>query len=113
MSAASDRFLQGLLEYNDDLGDIDIRFNHILVLYDLMLHAKDSEIVSKLFTQGCRRNASVILIPQNSLPKRKFNIDISRNAQHMDLSKSPADIKEIGIISQRTLLKEHNKSKSI
>ena len=43
------RFVQGLPEYNDDdLKDIDIRFNHILVLDDLMLQAKDSAIVSKL-----------------------------------------------------------------
>ena len=52
------RFVQGLPEYNDDLGDIDIRLNHILVLDDLMLQAKDSVIVSKLFTQGRHRNAS-------------------------------------------------------
>ena len=56
------RFLQGLPKYNDDLGDIEIGFNHILVLDDLMLQAKDSAIASKLFTQGRHRNASVILL---------------------------------------------------
>ena len=103
------RFVQGLPEYNDDLGDIDIRFNHILVLDDLMLQAKDSAIVSKLFTQGRHRNASVILMLQNAFPKGKFNTDISRNAQYMILFKSPADRKQIEIISQRIFPKEQNK----
>ena len=58
--------MKGLLECNDDFGDIDFRFIHILVLDDLMLHAKDSGIVSKLFTQGRHRNASVILVIQNA-----------------------------------------------
>ena len=35
------RFVQGLPEYNDDLGDIDIRFNHILVL-DCLLYTSPS-----------------------------------------------------------------------
>ena len=83
------RFVQGLPEYNDDLGDIDIRFNHILVLDDLMLQAKDSTIVSKLFTQGRHRNASVILMLQNAFPKGKYNTDISQNAQYMILFKVP------------------------
>ena len=56
------RFVQGLPEYNDDLGDIDIGFNHILVFDDLILQAKDSVIVSKLFTQIRHRDASVILM---------------------------------------------------
>ena len=107
------RFVQGLPEYNDDLGDIDIRFNHILVLDDLMLQAKDSAIVSKLFTQGRHRNASVILMLQNAFPKGKFNTDISRNAQYMILFKSPADRKQIEIISQRIFPKEQNKFMSI
>ena len=107
------RFVQGLPEYNDDLGDIDIRFNHILVLDDLMLQAKDSTIVSKLFTQGRHRNASVILMLQNAFPKGKYNTDISRNAQYMILFKSPADRKQIEIISQRIFPKEQNTFMSI
>ena len=107
------RFVQGLPEYKDDLGDIDIKFNQTLVLDDLMLQAKDSAIVSKLFTQGRHRNASVILMLQNAFPKRKFNTDISRNAQYMILFKSPADRKQIEIISQRIFPKEQNKFMSI
>ena len=40
---------------------------------DLMEEAKDSKLVSKLFTQGRHRNVSVILILQNAFPKGKFN----------------------------------------
>ena len=71
-----------------------------------MLQEKDSTIVSKLFTQGRHRNASVILMLQNAFPKGKFNTDISRNAQYMILFKSPADRKQIEIISQRIFPKE-------
>ena len=71
-----------------------------------MLQEKDSTIVSKLFTQGRHRNASVILMLQNAFPKGKFNTDISRNAQYMILFKSPADRKRIEIISQRIFPKE-------
>ena len=78
-----------------------------------MLQAKDSAIVSKLFTQGRHRNASVILMLQNAFPKGKFNTDISRNAQYMILFKSPADRKQIEIISQRIFPKEQNKFMSI
>jgi hypothetical protein len=102
--------VQGLPKYNDDLGDIDIRFNHILVLDDFMLQAKYSAIVSKLFTQSRHRNASVIL---NAFPKGKFNTDIRRNAQYMILFKSPADRKQIEIISQRKFPKEQNTFMSI
>ena len=103
------RIVQGLPEYDDDLGNIKIRFNHILVLDDLMLQEKDSVIVLKLFTQDRHRSASVILMLQNAFPKGKFNTDISRNAQYMVLFKSPADRKQIEIISQRIFPKEQNK----
>ena len=61
--------MQGLPECNDDLGDVDMRFNHSLVVDDLMLQAKENLIVSKLFTQGRHRNACVILMLQFSIPK--------------------------------------------
>ena len=50
---------------------------------------------------------------QNAFPKGKFNTDISRNAQYMVLFKSPADRKQIEIISQRIFPKEQNKFMSI
>ena len=68
-----------------DLSDIDPKFNNIVVLNDLMDIAIDSPIISKLFTQGRHRNASVILLLQNAFPKGKHNNSISRNAQHMAL----------------------------
>ena len=66
-----------------------------------MAEATDSPVVSRLFTQGRHRNASVILLLQNMFPKGKYNTDISRNAQYLALFGSPSDRKQIGIIGER------------
>ena len=66
-----------------------------------MAEAIESPFVSRLFTQGRHRNASVILLLQNMFPKGKFNTDISRNAQYMALFRSPSDRKQIGIVAER------------
>ena len=66
-----------------------------------MAEATDSPVVSRLFTQGRHRNASVILLLQNMFPKGKYNTDISRNAQYLALFRSPSDRKQIGIIGER------------
>ena len=66
-----------------------------------MAEATDSPVVSRLFTQGRHRNASVILLLQNMFPKGKYNTDISRNAQYLALFRSPSDWKQIGIIGER------------
>ena len=60
--------------------------------------ATDSPVVSRLFTQGRHRNASVILLLQNMFPKGKYNTDISRKA--LALFRSPSDRKQIGIIAE-------------
>ena len=60
----------------EDLADIDIRYNHVLVLDDLMLQAIDSVTVSKLSTQVRHFNTSIILILQNTSPKGKLNANI-------------------------------------
>ena len=65
-----------------------------------MAEATDSPVVSRLFTQGRHRNASVILLLQNMFPKGKYNTDISRNAQYSALFRSPSDRKQIGIIEE-------------
>ena len=62
-------FKQGLPEFEPDLGDIDPLYNNIIVLDDLMDMAVDSPIISKVFTQGRHRNASVKLLLQNAFPK--------------------------------------------
>ena len=72
-----------------------------LILDDLMAEATDSPVVSRLFTQGRHRNASVILLLQNMFPKGKYNTNISRNAQYLALFRSPSDRKQIGIIAER------------
>ena len=73
-------FSQGLPDLSEKLGEIDPKFNNVLVFDDLMSQATDSPLLSLLFTQGRHRNASVILLLQNMFPKGKFNTDISRNA---------------------------------
>ena len=79
------QFTQGLPELSEDLREINPKWNNILVFDDLMAQATDSPVLSKLFTQGRHRNASVILLLQNMFPKGKFNMDISRNTQYMVL----------------------------
>ena len=75
--------------------------NNIIILDDLMAEATDSPVVSRLFTQGRHRNASVILLLQNMFPEGKYNTDISRNPQYLALFRSPSDRKQIGIIAER------------
>ena len=43
-------------------------------------------MVSRLFTQGRHKDASVILLLQNMFPNGKLNTDVSRNAQYLVLS---------------------------
>ena len=95
------RFERGVPELSEDLCEINPRYNNIIILDDLMAEATDSPIVSRLFTQGRHRNASVILLLQNMFPKGKYNTDISRNAQYLALFRSPSDRKQIGIIGER------------
>ena len=95
------KFFRGLPKFKDDLREIDPKCNNVLIFDDLMSEAIQSPIVSRLFTQGRHRNASVILLLQNMFPKGKFNTDISRNAQYMALFRSPSDRKQIGIIAER------------
>ena len=95
------RFERGLPDLSEDLCEINPRYNNIIILDDLMAEATDSPVVSRLFTQGRHRNASVILLLQNMFPKGKYNTDISRNAQYLALFRSPSDRKQIGIVGER------------
>ena len=100
------RFCQGVPELDEDLNEIKTSKHTILVLDDLMAEAKDSPVVSKLFTQGRHRNASVILLLQNMFPKGKYNTDISRNATYKVLFRSPGDRKQIDIMAEQTFAKD-------
>ena len=100
------RFTQGVPELEEDLSDIKTSKHTIIVLDDLMDEAKDSPVVSKLFTQGRHRNASVILLLQNMFPKGKYNTDISRNATYKVLFRSPGDRKQIDIMAEQTFAKD-------
>ena len=95
------RFERGVPELSEDLCEINAWYNNIIILDDLMAEATDSPVVSRLFTQGRHRNASVILLLQNMFPKGKYKTDISRNAQNLALFRSPSDRKQIGIIAER------------
>ena len=100
------RFAQGLPELEEDLSNIKSSRHTIIVLDDLMAQATDSPMVSKLFTQGRHRNASVILLLQNMFPKGKYNTDISRNATYKVLFRSPGDRKQIDIMAEQTFAKD-------
>ena len=95
------RFERGLPDLSEDLCEVNPRYNNIIILDDLITEAADSPVVSRLFTQGRHRNASVILLLQNVYPKGKYNTDISRNAQHLALFRRPSDRKQIGIVGER------------
>ena len=95
------RFERGVPELSEDLCEINARYNNIIILDDLMAEATDSLVVSRLFTQGRHRNASVILLLQHMFLRGKYNTDISRNAQYLALFRSPSDRKQIGIIGER------------
>ena len=99
-------FTQGIPNLSDDLHEINPKWNNILVFDDLMAQAMDSSVLSRLFTQGRHRNASVILLLQNMFPKGKFNTDISRNAQYLVLFRSPSDRKQIDMIAERIFAKD-------
>ena len=58
------RFERGVPELSEDLCEINPRYNNIIILDDLMAEVTDSPVVSRLFTQGRHRNASVILLLQ-------------------------------------------------
>ena len=103
------RFVQGVPEFEEDLSDIKTSKHTIIVLDDLMAEAKDSPVVSKLFTQGRHRNASVILLLQNMFPKGKYNTDISRNATYKVLFRSPGDRKQIDIMAEQTFAKDRSR----
>ena len=100
------RFAQGLPELSEDLHEISPEYHNILVFDDLMAQAADSPVLSRLFTQGRHRNASVILLLQNIFPKGKFNTDISRNALYKVLFRSPGDRKQIDIMAEQTFAKD-------
>ena len=99
-------FSQGIPDLSEDLHELSPKCNNILVFDDLMAQATDSPVLSRLFTQGRHRNASVILLLQNTFLKGKFNTDISRNAQYLVLFRSPSDRKQIDIIAERIFAKD-------
>ena len=102
-------FEQGLPDWSETLQELNPKVHHILVFDDLMNQAVNSSILSRLFTQGRHRNASVILLMQNMFPKGKYNTDISRNAQYLVLFRSPSDRKQVNMIAERIFAKDRSK----
>ena len=72
-------------------------------MHDLIDMVVDSQIISKLFTQGRHRNANVIIFLQNAFPNGKFNTSIICKTQFIALLRCPADRREIGIMADRIL----------
>ena len=99
-------FREGLPTFQHHLSNIDPKYNNIIVFDDLMDLDVDRPIISKLFTQGGHRNASVILLLQNAFPKAKHNTSFSRNAQYMVFFKCPTDRRPIGIMAGRIFDKQ-------
>ena len=103
------KYQHGLPDWSESLQELDPEIHHILVFDDLMNQAVNSPILSRLFTQGRHRNASVILLMQNMFPKGKYNTDISRNAQYLVLFRSPSDRKQINTIADRIFAEDRFK----
>ena len=61
-------FELGLPDWSETLQELNPKIHHILVFDDLMNQAVNSPILSRLFTQGRHRNASVILLMQKHVP---------------------------------------------
>jgi Cdc6-like AAA superfamily ATPase len=95
------KFTEGLPQFDNSLSDLSKKNNTVIVLDDLMSLAQDSMLVSRLFTQGRHRNATVIMMLQNAFPKGKYNTEISRNASHTVLFRSNADRRQMNSISNR------------
>ena len=106
-------FREGLLTFQLNLSYIDPKYNIIIVLDDMMDLAVDSQIISKLFTQGRHWNASVILLLQKAFPKGKRNTSISRNAKYIILFECPDDKRQLGIIADRIFDKQKSLFMSI
>ena len=103
------QFTQGLPTLSEDLREINPKFNNVLVFGDLMSQATETPVLSKQFTQGRHRNASVILLLQNMFPKGKFSTDISRNAQYMVLFRRPSNRKQIDILAEQNFSERASK----
>ena len=102
-------YQHGLPDWSESLQELDPEIHHILVFDNLMNQAVNSPILSRLFTQGRHRNASVIMLMQNMFPKGKYNTDISRNAQYLVLFRSPSDRKQINTIADRIFAEDRFK----
>ena len=90
-------FRKGLPTFQHNLSDIDPKYCDIIVLDNLMDLAVDSQVISKLLTQGRHRNTSVILLLQNTFPKGKHNTSISHYVQYIALFRCPVHRRHIGI----------------
>ena len=103
-------FFRGLPEFKEDLREIDPKFNNMCWCL-MILWPKQQIVLSFPF---CLPKAGIemlvwILLLQSMLLKRKFNTDISRNAQYMALFRSPSDRKQIGIIAERMFDKKRSR----
>ena len=97
------RFERGVPELSEDVCEINARYN-IIILDDLMAEVTHSPVVSRLFTQGRHRNASVILLLQNMFPKGNI-IQISAEMSSTWLSSEVLAIENKSELLQNTCLR--------
>jgi len=75
---------------------------NLVVLDDQMTSLRDSQVLTKLFTEGSHhRNLSIIYIVQNLFDRGKSQRNVSLNAQYIVLFKNPRDSAQIQCLSRQ------------
>jgi len=99
--------LSKVVEFRQDCDDafyetISALHQNLIVLDDQMSKLGDSQLLSKLFTEGSHhRNLSVIYIVQNLFDKGKSHRNVSLNAQYIVLFKNPRETSQIECLSRQ------------
>lgn len=81
---------------------LSARVRNLVVLDDQMSRVRDSQVLSRLFTEGSHhRNLSIIYIVQNLFEKGRAQRTVSLNAQYMILFKNPRDKSQIAALAHQ------------
>jgi hypothetical protein len=95
-------FNQGIPDDIDNADYLDVSQRNLIALDDLMAQSsKDKRIAGLLMTKGSHhRNLSIIYIVQNIFYQGKGMRNISLNALHIVLFKSPRDKQQISMLAR-------------
>lgn len=93
----------GAFEILENLyNSLDPMFKNLLIIDDQMDSVGQSEILSKIFTQGSHhRNLSVIYLVQNMFAKGAAHRTASLNSQYIIIFKNPRDKGQIRILAKQ------------